>query len=172
MLDYINLMMIDIEIPAGYNKGKPLTKAQKNMVQQLDVYFKMKEAECEKVLNKNYEEIKGLQKKLSRMKNAVSIVSLYFRNYRLFHKTLPEEFPHKVSHVEGLRQYIESDIKESHRFIDDFPVCYALYKFWIRCCRCDINVLADFVQNIPGRLEDALIIEQEVRLSSTNRRIV
>ena len=142
------------------------------MILELDVYFKMKEAECEKLLNKNYEEIKDLQKKLSRIKNAVSIVSLYYRNYRLFHKTLPEEFPHKVSRVESLRQYIESDIKESHRFIDDLPVCYALYKFWIRCCRCDINVLADFVQDIPGRLEDALVIEQEVRLSSTNRRIV
>ena len=164
--------MIKIDIPAnGYSK-KSLSKSQKNMILELDVYFKMKEAECEKVLNKNYEEFKDLQKKLSKMKNAVSIVSLYYRNYRLFHKTLPEEFPHKVSHVEGLRQYIESDIKESHRFIDDLPVCYALYKFWIRCCRCDINVLADFVQDIPGRLEDALVIEQEIRLSSTNRRIV
>lgn len=164
--------MINIDIPVdGYVK-KTLSKGQKNMILELDVYFKMKEAECEKLLNMNYEEIKDLQKKLSRMKNAVSIVSLYFRNYRLFHKTLPVEFPHKVSHVEGLRQYIESDIKESHRFIDDLPVCYALYKFWIRCCRCDINVLADFVQDILGRLEAALVIEQEVRLSSTNRRIV
>ncbi len=161
-------MMQNIEIPVV----GPLTKGQKNCVQELDVYFKMKEAECERILSKNYEDVRMLQKKLPAMEKAVSVVSLYYRNYRLFHKTLPEEFPHRFRRAEGLRQYLEPVIKEGHHFIDDLPVGYALYKFWVRCCRGDINILIDFVQDIPGRLENILVIEWEVRLSSTDRRIV
>ncbi len=171
MLDYINLMMIDIEIPAGYNKGKPLTKAQKNLVQQLDVYFKMKEAECEKVLNKNYEEIKGLQKNLPEMENRASIVSLFYSNYRLFHKAIREGYPQMGRRVDGLRQYIDPENKDDHYFIGDMPVCFSLYKFYLRFCRRDMNLLAELAEDIPQRLENILTIEQEVRLCSSQKII-
>ena len=160
-----------VYIGNSVRSGKPLTQGQKNCIQELDVYFKMKEAEYEKILNKNYEEVLALQKKLSGMKNAFSIVCLYYRNYRLFHITLPEETPLTRHRADELRKYLDPDLEGSHHFIDDLSVCYTMYKFWLRCCRGDINVLIAFSQDIP-RLENALVIEQEVRLSSTDRRII
>lgn len=142
---------------------KVMTQEQKNCIQELDVYFKMKEAECEKVMNKSLEEAKTLQKPGAPTNDVIIMVNLYYKNYRLFYKSIPEGFPYRP-HTERLLRQLDL---QDPLFISDIPVCLSLYKFWLRCCRRDMSFLNSFAQDIPNRLENILCIVRELRVRST-----
>ena len=133
-------------------------------IQELDVYFKMKEAECEKLMNRSLDEAKVLQRPDASPNTVITMVSLYYKNYRLFYKSIPDGYPCRPN-TERLLKYL--DIEEP-LFIAGIPVCMSLYKFWLRYCRRDMIFLKSFAQDIPNRLENILCIVRELRVRSTH----
>ena len=106
-------------------------------IQELDVYFKMKEAECEKLMNRSLDEAKVLQRPDASPNTVITMVSLYYKNYRLFYKSIPDGYPCRPN-TERLLKFL--DIEEP-LFIEGIPVCMSLYKFWLRYCRRDMIFL-------------------------------
>ena len=133
-----------------------MTEEQKNLIEQLNVYFKMKEDECETLLQKKYNEVVELQKTLPVKMNPVSIVSLCYKHLHLFEKSIPDGFTKRKI----LDIWVDDPL-----CVAGIPVCLSMYRFFNRICKTDMNLLKLFANDIPGRLENVLRIDNEMRLS-------
>lgn len=135
-----------------------MLEEEKNIIEQVNVYFKMKEDECETLMQKKHEEVLALQKTLPLKMNAISIVTLFYKHYYLFTNSIPQGYTKR-----GIAALWAGE--HEPLFIKGIPVCLSMYRFYNRICKQDMNILKLFAENIPGRLENILRTDSEMRLS-------
>ena len=129
-----------------------LTADQRKRIEEVNVYFKMKEAECELLFKKKYEEVYAFHARVPELKKYYAIVHLlYVRDKAI------EDTP--IFTITSLESTAKRD--SGSFFIEELPVCYSLLFFWNSCFCCDRNIkeFMNITDDIPNKLEKFLDID-------------
>ena len=139
-----------------------LTAEERKRIEDVNVYFKMKEAECELLLKKKYEEVCDLHARVPELNEYNAFISLCYR----FESNYPESF--FILKSISSRSSINDQFED---FIEDIPVCNSLFSFWNHrygCCS-DIQKFLYITDDIQNRLEKFLFIENRITLTDMNQ---
>ena len=129
-----------------------LTADQRKRIEEVNVYFKMKEAECELLLKKKYEEVCALHARVPELKKYYAIVHFLYVRYKA-----NEDIP--IFTITSLESTAKKDSKSY--FIEELPVCYSLWFFWNSCSFYDCNIqrFMTITDDIPNKIEKFLDID-------------
>ena len=137
-----------------------LTEEQKERIKQTNVFFRMKEDECNTILKQKNEKLSELHSRVPELKNQSAFVRLVYKpKGRSF-----DESMYSCS-IPELDRYQFKRSKETF-FLGEIPVCYSMYNFWYNHNNCDrdIKKFMALTDDIPKNLEKYLIIESAIEL--------
>jgi hypothetical protein len=131
-----------------------LTDEHKERINQINVFFKMKEDECLSVLQKKNEKLTELHARVPEFPQQQATVSLVYKpkgrsfDDQLFWEGIPE----------SSRLYIRNR-KEQH-FIGELPVCESMWEFWHKCSGHgpDVDNFMKVTEDVPNNLEKYLTV--------------
>ena len=138
-----------------------LSDEDKKRIEALDIFFKMKEEECNRILNKKYKEICQLKLKVPELTEETATVYLDYKpkgckqDYTLYGSSIPEK-----------RLFMVRGYDEPH-FIGSIQVCHSTWQFYMNYlhmfhAQTLINKKADDIKN---QLEKYLTIKTEITLT-------
>ena len=142
-----------------------LTEKQRARIVQTNVFLKMKEDECLKLLEQNNKKLSELQTKVPELKNQLTEVSLIYKpEGRSFDQRMIS-----ISIPEISNKYYEKP--KGPFFIGDIPVCESMHAFWYEenWCYRDIKEFMHITDDIPNRLEKYLFIEYSMELKTEEK---
>ena len=130
-----------------------LTEEQKKRIEELNVFLKMKEEECSRIVQQKYDRLCEIQKTFPEFKDASPVTTLVYKS----EKYRTDLGIHVVS--------IRTIDKESSfpLYIGDIKVCDSLHQVW-RDCDSRIEKLMSRTKNIPKQLGKNLYIHSSVDL--------
>ena len=131
-----------------------LTDEHKERINQINVFFKMKEDECLSVLKKKNEKLTELHVRVPEFPQQQATVRLVYKpkgrslDDQLFWEGIP-----KSSWL-----YIR-DMKGQH-FIGELPVCESMWEFWNKCSGHgpDVDKFMKVTEDVPNNLEKYLTV--------------
>lgn len=139
-----------------------LTEEQKKRIVETNVFFKMKEDECNTILKQKNENLCELHLRVPEFKTQYACVRLVFKpKGRIF-----DEAMYSCGIPES-NNYQFQRSKEIY-FIGDIPVCYSMYGFWNSHNNCgrDIKKFMALTDDIPNNVEKYLLIQSSISLES------
>ena len=139
-----------------------LTEEQKKRIVETNVFFKMKEDECNTILKQKNENLCELHLRVPEFKNQYAYIRLVFKpkgrtfDEAMYSCAIPES-----------NKYQFQRLKETY-FIGDIPVCYSMYGFWNSHNNCgrDIKKFMALTDDIPNNVEKYLLIQSSISLES------
>ncbi len=137
-----------------------LTEEQKKRIVETNVFFKMKEDECNTLLKEKNEKLSELHSRVPEFKEQAAYVHLVYKSKgRDYDKCL-----YGCSIPEG-EAYLYISSKEIH-FIGEIPVCYSMYDFWNHRYNCDrdIKKFMSLTEDIPNNIEKYLSLKSTINL--------
>ena len=138
-----------------------LTEVQKERIKQANVFFKMKEDECNTLLQKKYKKLCELHSRVPEFKDQSAYVWLIFKP----EDRNDDETMYSCSIREPNKQRGKRS-REVH-FIGEIPVCDSMDSFWKshhNCAR-DIQKFMELTDDIPNNIEQYLVIRSGIELS-------
>ena len=139
-----------------------LSEEQKARIAQTNIFFKMKEDECKRILEQKNNKLSKLHTKVPELNKHFTEVSLIYKPQgRSFDQTM-----YSISIPEISTWYY--DKYKSPHFIGEIPVCSSMHAFWTEenWCYRDIKKLMHITDDIPNRLEKYLSIKTSMELKS------
>lgn len=132
-----------------------LTDAQKKRIEEVNVFFKMKEEECRSVLEREHKKLCELHKKVPEFEKNLTCT-------RLIYKTDKKEINFYTIYMPEVNNDPATSL-----YIGDELVCAAMYQFWKNYKICDyrIEIFMDITEDIPNKLAKSLEIESELQLT-------
>ena len=137
-----------------------LTEEQKERIKQTNVFFKMKEDECNTLMKEKNEKLSELHLRVPEFKKqSVNVVLIYKSKIRNSQATL------YACSIPEIDLYYYKQFGEIH-FIGDIPVCYSLYDFWYNHHNCDrdVNKFMSLTEDIPNNIAKYLSIKSTISL--------
>lgn len=137
------------------------TDEQKERIKQTNVFFKMKEDECNTLLQKKNKKLCELHSRVPEFKDQSAYVWLILkpedRNY--------DETMYSCSIRDPNKQ--RSKRSREVPFIGEIPVCDAMDTFWKshQNCSRDIKKFMELTDDIPNNIEKYLVIRSGIELS-------
>lgn len=137
-----------------------LTEEQKKRIVETNVFFKMKEDECNTLLKQKNEKLTELHSRVPELKKQVSSVQLEYKptEYKYGLSMYMNSIPESDCYVSGNSRKIW--------FIGEIPVCYSTYRLWNDSCNVshDIKKFMNLTDDIPNNIEKNLIIQSSIEL--------
>lgn len=138
------------------------TEEQKQRIFETDVYFRMKEYECNYILAQKNKELSELHAKVPQFRDQTVCVELQLQtpNYKhlepLYWRKMPER-----------NIYHDTELKKVH-FIGETPVCNAMYDFWkkLKYYGLDIDTFMQLTDDVPENIEKYMTINTSMKLES------
>ena len=137
-----------------------LTEEQKKRIIETNVFFKMKEDECNTLLKEKSEKLTELHSRVPEFKYQTASVQLVYK---------PKD--HNIGVIMyscSIRKPDKQRSKNSREtlFIGEIPVCVSMNEFWDRqhTCSRDIEKFMDLTDDIPNNIEKNLAIKSTIRL--------
>ena len=139
-----------------------LTEEQKERIKQTNVFFKMKEDECNILMKKKNEKLSELHLRVPEFKDqSVSVELIYKYNPKdrnraksMYGCTIPETDTYYYKRFGEIQ------------FIGEIPVCYSMYDFWNHRYNCDrdIKKFMALTEDIPNNIEKYLSLKSTINL--------
>ena len=154
---YQKLWDISITLNREYSTGIKnivFTEEQKNRIEEVNVFFKLKEAECKQLLLQKYKKLSEYQKKIPEFDKAVTIKLIYHAGkFEIDIYNIPDPFNEDVC----------------PHYIGNVLVCSSLYEFWKHYLICDYSTvkLLALTDDIPNEVAKSLEIKTEMELTLT-----
>lgn len=138
-----------------------LTEEQKKRIIETNVFFKMKEDECNTLLKEKSEKLTELHSRVPEFKYQTASVQLVYK---------PKD--HNIGEIMyscSIRKPDKQRSKNSREtlFIGEIPVCVSMNEFWDRqhTCSRDIEKFMALTDDIPNNIEQYLVIRSGIELS-------
>ena len=138
-----------------------LTEEQKKRIIETNVFFKMKEDECNTLLKEKSEKLTELHSRVPEFKYQTASVQLVYK---------PKD--HNIGVIMyscSIRKPDKQRSKNSREtlFIGEIPVCVSMNEFWDRqhTCSRDIEKFMALTDDIPNNIEQYLVIRSGIELS-------
>ena len=123
-----------------------LTEEEKKRIEEVNVYFKMKEAECVRLLKKRYEVVHKLHYNVLEFKEYYATVTLSYKDN--------EDYFADMYWISS--QKSDENNKSRTEYFEEIPVCRSLSYFWRSYSGCgrDIKKFMYLTDDIPNRIEN------------------
>lgn len=152
--------LLELEVLYEKNFEYKLSEEIKERIKQINVFFKMKEDECNRLLKRENERLCELHSRVPEFKKQTASVNLLYKpNSNIYNQTLycccvpdSENLYHKRS--------------KGPCFLGEIPVCYSMAQFWnnfVYYYR-DVEVFIALTDDISNKIEKYLTVHSKIEL--------